>query len=123
MSEDIVAQVAGVARAGRSRAAAEQVVREFEASGLSRREFCRQRGLALGTLDLYRKRQRQENGRLDRAIRTEAVERRLLSVELSGEAEASSGVTLVLSGVRRIELGASFDASTLERLLAVLEKA
>jgi hypothetical protein len=39
----------------RSWAEAERLITEFEASGLSRREFCRKAGLALGTLDLYRK--------------------------------------------------------------------
>jgi hypothetical protein len=48
----------------RSRAEAEQLVDAFEASGMRRREFCLQHGVALGTLDLWRKRRRQERGRL-----------------------------------------------------------
>lgn len=51
MSEE-QAVAAGVQR--RSRAEADQLVVEFEASGLGRREFCAQRGVALGTLELYR---------------------------------------------------------------------
>src|SRR6266853_4537109 len=46
----------------RSRAEAEQLVDVFEASGLRRREFCQQHGVAVGTLDLWRKRRRQERG-------------------------------------------------------------
>jgi hypothetical protein len=42
----------------RNREEAERLVAEFEASGLSRREFSRQHGIAVGTLDLYRKRPR-----------------------------------------------------------------
>ena len=44
----------------RTRAEADAIVKEFEASGLTRREFCARSGLPLGTLDLYRKRLRQE---------------------------------------------------------------
>jgi transposase-like protein len=43
----------------RSRAEAEQVVSEYEGSGLSRVEFCRKHGLSLATLARYRKRQAQ----------------------------------------------------------------
>jgi hypothetical protein len=46
----------------RSREAADELVREFEASGLIRKLFCEQRGLSLGTLDLYRKRRRLADG-------------------------------------------------------------
>jgi len=34
----------------------EALVAEFEASGLARAGFCRQRGFAVGTLDKYRRR-------------------------------------------------------------------
>ena len=43
-------------RKWRSREAAEELVREFEASGLRRKQFCAERGLSTYTLDLYRKR-------------------------------------------------------------------
>src|SRR5580704_8918480 len=45
-----------VVRRRRSRTEAEVLVAEFEASGLKREAFCRQRGLAIGTLDKYRQR-------------------------------------------------------------------
>jgi hypothetical protein len=45
-----------VGRRRRSQAEAAALVAEFEASGLMRQEFCRQRGLAIGTLDKYRRR-------------------------------------------------------------------
>ena len=44
----------GVVRRRRSLAEAEALVAEFESSGLKREAFCRQRGLAVGTLDKYR---------------------------------------------------------------------
>jgi len=40
----------------------EQLVDAFEASGLRRREFCQQHGVAVGTLDVWRKRRRRERG-------------------------------------------------------------
>src|ERR1017187_5940156 len=53
---DEQAQVVSVRRR-RSRGEAEQAVAEYEASALSRADFCRQRGLSLATLARYRKRQ------------------------------------------------------------------
>jgi RHS repeat-associated protein len=43
----------------RSVAEAERLATEFEASGLTRREFCGSRGLTVSTLDAYRRRRRQ----------------------------------------------------------------
>src|SRR5260370_36397515 len=46
----------------RSRAEVEQLVDAFESSGLRRREFCQKHDVAVGTLDFWRKRRRQERG-------------------------------------------------------------
>ena len=74
----------------RSREAAEELVREFEASGLSRKDFCAQRGLSLGTLDLYRKRRRVAGG----GGESKAV---LARVKISeGQGGGASGLQLVL---------------------------
>jgi len=104
----------------RSRAEIQQLVAEYEASGLSRTTFCQQRGLSLSTLSRYRGRQEQTAG--------EAAEgKRWLAVEVSGSAavaggERSSALAVVLPGGRRIEVGRGFDADTLQRLLAVVER-
>jgi hypothetical protein len=103
----------------RSRQEVEQLVSEFESSGLSRTEFCRERGLALSTLGRYRR-------RLDRQGATSANP--LLAVELSTRPQASVAATggalaVVLRGGRRIEVGRTFDADALERLVRVLEGA
>lgn len=109
-------QVAGVRR--RSREEADQLAAEYEASGLSRRKFCQERGLALGTLDLYRKRRRQRRG-------AAKAEKRLVKVEVSrcesGEATGSR-LLVVLGSGRRIEVGRGFDGQTLKQLMAVLEQ-
>jgi transposase len=104
----------------RSRAEIQQLVAEYEASGLGRTAFCQQRGLSLSTLARYRRRQEQTDG--------EAAEgKRWLAVEVSGSAvvtgpEKASGLAVVLPGGRRIEVGRGFDADTLRRLLAVVER-
>jgi len=46
-------------RRRRSREETEQLVAEYEASGLRQVEFCRKQGLSLATLARYRKRQTQ----------------------------------------------------------------
>jgi hypothetical protein len=101
----------------RSRQEVEEVVAEFESSGLSRIEFCRQRGLALSTLGRYRKRQERQAPTGSSA---------LLAVEVSGRAAGPFGATgsalvVLLRGGRRIEVGHGFDTGALEQLVRVLE--
>ena len=114
---DEQAQVVSVGRR-RSRGETEQLVAEYEASGLSRADFCRQRGLSLATLARYRKRQAQANAA--RGVRW-------MEVEVSGngpapESGGTSGLTVALKSGRRIEVARRFDARTLAQLLAVLER-
>jgi hypothetical protein len=112
---DEQAQVVGVQRR-RSRAEIEQLVAEYEASGLSCVEFCRKRGLSLATLARYRKRQAQ--GGPVGGNRWVAVEVSAGRAALGGE--ASSGLAVALPGGLRIEVGRGFDGSTLAQLLGVL---
>jgi len=102
----------------RSRAEAEELVRQYEASGLTRQAFCAGRGLSVTSLDKYRR-------RLCGAMQT--GEGRLVPVEvLSGRsAAASSGSALwvELPNGRRIGVSSGFDATVLRRLLQVVEQA
>ncbi len=105
-------------RQRRSRAEAQQLVAEYEASGLSRVEFCRERGLSLATLARYRKRQSPSQA---------AAGTRWLAVEVSRgrpglETGTSSGLAVGLPGGRRIEVGRGFDARTLAQLVGLLER-
>jgi transposase-like protein len=115
MNEEQVCAV----RRRRSRHEVEQLVAEYESSGLNRSEFCREHGLALSTLGRYRKRREgQESTRSNP----------LLAVELSGRPQAAvaasgSALAVVLRGGRRIEVGRGFDAGALEQLVRVLEGA
>jgi hypothetical protein len=114
---DEQAQVAEVRRR-RSRAEVERLMAGYEASGLSRVEFCRKHGLSLSTLVRYRRRRAQADT---------APGNRWLAVEVpSGGAALAPGVStplvLALPGGRRIEVGQGFDAQTLVQLLRVLER-
>jgi hypothetical protein len=110
----------------RSRAEADQLVEKFAASGLRRREFCLEHGIAVGTLDYWRKRrQERERQNLDSGGK---VSDRLVAVELArwskeaGNHAGSGGLTVVVSRRWRIEVARDFDTATLERLLNVLEQ-
>lgn len=97
------------------------MVAEYETSGLSREEFCRQQGMAASTLARYQRRQRQDAG-------GGAGSRRWVTVEVAGprpadRSEAGSGLAVVASGGRRIEVERGFDGDTLRELLRVLESA
>ena len=135
-------ELSGVSlRRRRSRVEAERLVLEFERSGLRRQAFCVQRGLSVAALDKYRKRcrtlehppaqpQPEPNRGPQRQVFVAGVENRILPVELvnsaaptcSSAGERSRALWVELANGRRIELERGFDSSTLERLVAVLER-
>lgn len=103
----------------RSRAEVEALVAEYAGSGLSRKAFCAGRGLAVATLDVYRRR-----------VRRDAVGPRLLAVELqparasdAGTITATSGLAVVLGNGRRIEIGGRGDLDLLCELINIVERA
>lgn len=99
----------------RTRAEIAQVVARFADSGLTRTEFCRLQGIGLATLHRHLSRSRQTSNRDSDG---------LVAVELAGSNNASEcerSLALVLARGRRIEVGAGFDAPTLERLIVLLE--
>lgn len=108
-------------RRRRSRAEAEQLVREYEASGLTRQAFCADRGVSVTALDKYRRRHGSGSS---------AATGQLVAVELVrglGETaqrvgERSGALLVELRNGRRIAVDRGFDATTLERLLTVLER-
>jgi len=109
----------------RTRAEVQRLVSEFAGSGMGRTEFCRSRQLGLSTLDRHL-RKLKARGRKQRLLQTPAVSR-LVPVELANERQvqptSSCGLSVVLSGGRRIEVQRDFDAPTFKRLLSVLEPA
>ena len=129
-------------RRRRSREEADRLVLEFAQSGLTRRVFCAQHGLSVAALDQYRKRGRTlehsptqpqpaPNLGCQRPVFVAGVENRILPVEFvsrtvpvsASVVERDRALRVELANGRRIEVAHGFDASTLERLVAVLEKA
>ena len=115
----------------RSREEANQLVMEYEKSGLTRRIFCSQHGICAATLDNYRKRRMCDSGRAQETDPTpigatpatffpvELVERSSLNRQIPDN--AVSLYVEMISG-RRICVTAGFDATTLRRLIAVLDE-
>ena len=83
------------------------MVEEFRASGLTRREFSGQRGIALTTLDYWR-----------RQFRSKA---RLVKVEVALPEAATQSFTLRLANGRSIESSWRFEEEELARLIRVAE--
>jgi hypothetical protein len=89
---------------------------ECDASGLSQREFCEQRGVPLKTLVRYLARYRGE--RCAGKPRT-----RWVAVEVAAKGGDTAELSIVLAGERRIEVRRGFDTETLRRLVTALEQA
>jgi hypothetical protein len=112
--EQVVAQ-----KVRRTAAEIEQIVSEFQSSGMSRSQFCRVRGLTFGVLNRYLERKRA-------AVKSSANGDGLVAVEWGGKkpsAERASGcgLSVVLRSGREIAVNTGFDAATLQRLVEVLE--
>ena len=101
-------------RRNRSRAEADHLAAEYEASGLSREEFCQQKDVPLKTLSRYVTRYRKQKAEGNQPQRW---------VEAEGAGPGGCGeLAVLLSGGRRIEVKRGFDAGTLRQLVAVLEQ-
>lgn len=83
------------------------IVEGFVKSGLRRREYCAKHGIAMTTLDYWRRRQKRRKPKL---------------VEVAIEqAQPLTGFALVLANGRRIESSWSFSTTNLEKLIRVAE--
>src|SRR5450631_1307102 len=101
---------------GRKAIEVERIVSDFERSGLSRREYCQRRDIALPTLDWYRRRVRASRSSPNLVpVRVEETAR----PASSAAGLAPQGFALVLGNGRRIETGWSFDESELARLIRI----
>src|SRR5665213_1758799 len=94
-------------RRHRSRAEADEVAAEYEASGLSREAFCAGRDIPIKTLARYvvRYRKQQASG---------GGQPRWVAVEVAGR--GGSELAVILPGGRRIEVKRGFDSDTLRQL-------
>ena len=134
----------GVAvRRRRSGEEVERLVNGYRSSKLPRKEDCRLHGIGLSTLDRYLQ---QWHRRQSHGGKEVPAEGRLVAVELAGVASiparrggsvparpvdrksseamaGPSGLTVCLTGQRRIEIQRGFDASVLKQLVELLERA
>lgn len=92
-----------------------RVLEEYAASGLKRREFCQQRGIALTTFDYWR---REHAGKPEKQQRRP----RLVAVKVA-QAEPAPHFTLSLRNGRRIESSWRFSDAELARLIRIAESA
>jgi hypothetical protein len=104
-------------RRRRSRAEADQLAVEYEASGLSQTEFCQQRELHLKTLGRYLTRYRKQKAQ---GLEPHKLQR-FVAVEVAPPRWGGGELTVLLSGGFRIEVKPGFDAGTLRQLITVLE--
>jgi|SRR5215472_7895741 len=97
----------------------EQIVREFDSSGLNRSQFCRLKGLTWAVLNRYLSRLQKGGGR--GASREGLIAVELADNQLGAERSGSGGLAVVLPRGRRIAVSPGFDAVSLQRLIQVLE--
>jgi hypothetical protein len=83
------------------------LVRGFAKSGMTRREYCAKHGVAVTTLDYWRRTDRKQKPKL-------------MPVAIE-EAPPLAGFVLVLANGRRIECSWSFIEADLEKLIRVVE--
>ena len=107
-------QVGKKRRTRRTGKEVQRLVEEFISGGMKRSEFCRTRGLSPGTLQRHLKGGKQRARQIPR----------LVAVELEQKAAQKANVIeVVLARGRRVEVRPGFDATTLQALIAVLERA
>lgn len=99
----------------RSRAEADLLVAEYEASGLNRQAFCDEKKIPLKTLSRYVTRYRQSSC-------GDAGPPQWVSVEVKEPTARGGELVVLVGGNRRIEVRRGFDASTLQDLVKALEQ-
>jgi hypothetical protein len=104
----------------RSRREINQLVVEFESSGLRPSEFCHRHGLALSTLQRGIKRRRREVG--GPSAGNPLVEVKVAGAKGDGSGRETCALEVVLAEGRRIKIRRNFDAETLGRLIRIMEE-
>ena len=106
-------QVGKKRRTRRNGKEVQRLVEEFISGGMKPSEFCRTRGLSPGTLQRHLKGGKQRARQIPR----------LVAVELEQKAaQKANAIEVVLARGRRVEVRPGFDASTLQAVIAVLER-
>lgn len=112
------AEQAEGSRRRRSRAEVEQLVTEYESSGLAQQEFCKQHGLSLSTLLRHRKRRQMAlQNAADGGFIPVSIS---MAPQCGGRGQGGELLVWLLSG-RKIEVRGGLDPKALEQLVRVLE--
>jgi AraC-like DNA-binding protein len=90
----------------------EQWIAEQEASGLTVKEFAKQRGITQWTL--------HDGKRKRRLLTRKRARQDFVEVAVVGEARLADAITVEVGAGLRLHVAADFDESHLRRLLAVL---
>ena len=106
-------QVGKKRRARRTGKEVQRLVEEFISGGMKRSEFCRSGGLSPGTLRRHLEGGKQEARRTPRLVAVELEEK---------AAQKANVIEVVLARGRRVEVRPGFDATTLQAVIAVLER-
>jgi hypothetical protein len=98
------------------------LVDAYEASGLSARAFCAQRGVAQSTFYHWRRRLREDAAGLGAGPLpgVQLVPVRVLAQRPAPGGGGASGIALLACGGVRIEVACGFDGTTLTQVLATL---
>jgi hypothetical protein len=110
-----IAEDGGMGKETERSAEMRRVLEEYAASGLTRREFCRQRNIALTTFDYWRHEHAMKP-------RKQEPRSRLVKVEVA-HMEPAPQFTLSLANGRRIECSWRFGDAELARLIRIAESA
>jgi hypothetical protein len=110
-----IAEYGGMGKETERSAEMRRVLEEYGASGLKRREFCQQRGIALTTFDYWRRQHAAKP-------RKQAHRPRLVAVKVANS-EPAPDFRLSLGNGRRIECSWRFDEAELARLIRIAESA
>lgn len=106
-----------------------EILAGLDGSGLTLREFARQRGIPAGTLSYWRhaERARARGGRPQQKPRARRRETRFVEVPsvsvASGDGRRDASFDLRLRNGREVTIPSGFDADALARLVGVLETA
>ena len=98
----------------RTRTEAEQLVRSFETSGLSRVQFCARNEVATNTFNRYMQRYAGQPTK-------DEAKQQLVAIEIVDDGQRHTEVAVVLRCGLRVEVGRGFDVSTLRQVVAALE--
>jgi transposase-like protein len=98
-----------------------RIVQQWRKSGLSVRDFCRQRDLPKPRFYAWRRTLQQRDAEAARFIPVRVVPQ-VMTQPVTDAGRLSTGLELILGSGQRLSVGPAFDDDTLRRLLTILEE-